>query len=113
VFTHDVSSTHVVAFRDIGQDLATGKHRLASQCLGSAPQDWPNPAVEPVEKLADLVSSQKVEWGGVDGTYPRNSKRAIRMIYVVHFIWMYPYKYLIKGADVVFYKFYHLYFLRK
>jgi len=76
VFRPDVSSTHVVAFRDIGQDLATGTQRLVAHCVGPAPQEWADPAEEIAEKFADPLSSLKVKRDGIDGTDSRSSKPA-------------------------------------
>jgi len=58
-------------FRDIGQDLATSTQFLAAHSLGSAPQDSSNPAKENAEKIADLVSSLKLERGGKNCSDPR------------------------------------------
>jgi len=51
VFGQDISSTHVVAFRDIGQVFATGTQRIAAHCIFPAPQDWADPAEDNAEKL--------------------------------------------------------------
>ena len=78
-----MSSTHIVgwhAFRDIGQDIASGTQRLAAHCLGPAPQEWVNPAEETAEKFIDPTSSLKVQRGGGDGFDPRSSKPATRLI---------------------------------
>ena len=73
VFRHYIPGGRRVgraAFSDIGQDLATGTQRLAAHCFGPAPQEWADPTEEAAEKIADPVSSLKVERGGIDGTVP-------------------------------------------
>ena len=60
------------AFSDICQDLATGMQRLAGHRFGAASQDWADPAEKAAERIADSVSSLKVERGRVDGTDPRS-----------------------------------------
>ena len=62
-----------LALRDIGQYFATGTQSLAAHCFGPAPKELADPAEETAEKIADPVSSLKVERGGVDGTDPRSS----------------------------------------
>jgi len=65
---------HNVACRDIGKDFATATQRLVTHFFGPAPQEWADPTEEPAEKIADPVSSLKVDTGGVDGTDPRCGK---------------------------------------
>ena len=55
------------AFSDIGKHLVIGMQSLGAHCLDTAPQEWAKSAEEAAEKIADPVSSLKVERGGVDG----------------------------------------------
>jgi len=74
VFRHYIPGGRRVdraAISDIVQDLATGTQRHAPRCLGPALQEWADPKEENAEKIADPMSSLKVERGGVDGTDPR------------------------------------------
>jgi len=66
MFRHYIPGTQVDACRDIGKDFATATQRLAPH--------WADPTEKAAEKIADLLSSLKVERGGVDGTDPRGGK---------------------------------------